>query len=73
LQWVEDPSNQDTIYRRNALRKTILPALSKIQPGAIANLARSAQLLAQTQTLLDRLAQADASTANCSANGAPSK
>jgi tRNA(Ile)-lysidine synthase len=60
LQWVEDPSNQDTIYRRNALRKKILPALCKIQPGAIANLARSAQLLAQTQTLLDRLAQADA-------------
>jgi tRNA(Ile)-lysidine synthase len=60
LQWVEDPSNQNTRYRRNALRKTILPALSKIQPGAIANLARSAQLLAQTQVLLDRLAQEDA-------------
>jgi len=45
LQWVEDPSNQNTRYRRNALRKTILPALSKIQPGAIANLARSSQLL----------------------------
>ncbi len=60
LQWVEDPSNQKTIYRRNALRKTVLPALATIQPGAIANLARSAQLLAQTQTLLDRLAHADA-------------
>ncbi len=60
LQWVEDPSNQKMIYRRNALRKTVLPALATIQPGAIANLARSAQLLAQTQTLLDRLAHADA-------------
>ena len=62
LQWVEDPSNQNTRYRRNAVRKTILPALSKIQPGAIANLARSAQLLAQAQTLLDRLAHEDART-----------
>lgn len=60
LQWVEDPSNQNTIYRRNALRKTIMPALATIQPGAIKNLARSAQLLAQTQTLLDRLAHDDA-------------
>ena len=59
LKWVEDPSNQDTRYRRNAIRKDIIPKLEKIQPGAIANLARSADLLAQSQVLLDRLAKHD--------------
>ena len=33
--------------------------MEKIQPGAIANLARSADLLAQSQVLLDRLAKQD--------------
>lgn len=59
LQWIEDPSNQDTRYRRNALRKQIIPRLEKIQPDAIANLARSAGLMADAQGLLDRLAQQD--------------
>lgn len=59
LKWVEDPSNQNTQYRRNAIRKDIIPRLEKIQPDAIANLARSAKVLAQSQTLLDRLAKQD--------------
>jgi len=59
LNWIEDPSNQSSKYRRNAIRKNILPKLETIQPGVIANLARSADMLAQAQQLLDRLAQQD--------------
>lgn len=59
LKWIEDPSNQNTKYRRNAVRKKIIPALKKIQPEALANMARSAQLLGEAQTLLNRLAQQD--------------
>jgi tRNA(Ile)-lysidine synthase len=62
LKWIDDPSNQDSKYRRNAIRKTIIPALDKLQPEAIANLARSAGLLGEAQTLLDRLARQDAKT-----------
>ena len=62
LKWIEDLSNQDSKYRRNAIRKTIIPALEKIQPEAISNLARSAGLLAEAQTLLDRLAMQDGKT-----------
>ena len=62
LKWIEDPSNQDSKYRRNAIRKTIVPALEKLQPEAIANLARSAGLLGEAQTLLNRLARQDAKT-----------
>jgi tRNA(Ile)-lysidine synthase len=59
LKWIEDPSNRSSKYRRNAIRKSVLPKLESIQPGTTANLARSADLLAQAQQLLDRLAQQD--------------
>jgi tRNA(Ile)-lysidine synthase len=59
LKWIEDPSNQNTQYRRNAIRKFIIPKLEKIQPDAVANLARSAKALADSQLLLDRLAMQD--------------
>lgn len=59
LKWVEDPSNQSVAYRRNAIRKQIIPRLEKIQPEAVSNLARSAELLAQSRKLLDRLAILD--------------
>ena len=62
LKWIEDPSNQDSKYRRNAIRKKIIPALEMIQSEAIANLARSAGLLGEAQTLLDRLARQDGNT-----------
>jgi tRNA(Ile)-lysidine synthase len=59
LKWIEDPSNQDLKYRRNAIRKDVIPRLEKIQPEALANMARSAELLGEAQTLLNRLAQQD--------------
>jgi len=62
LQWIEDPSNQDSKYRRNAIRKKILPALEQIQPEAITNMARSATVLGEAQALLDRLALLDGKT-----------
>lgn len=62
LKWIEDPSNQNTQYRRNAIRKFIIPRLEKIQPDALANLARSAKVLAEAQMLLDRLAKQDGKT-----------
>jgi len=62
LKWIEDPSNQNTQYRRNAIRKNIIPRLQKIQPDAVASLARSAKVLAEAQLLLDRLAKQDGKT-----------
>ena len=59
LKWIEDPSNHDRKYRRNAIRKDIIPKLEKIQPEALANMARSAKLLGEAQALLNRLAQQD--------------
>jgi tRNA(Ile)-lysidine synthase len=59
LTWIEDPSNQDESYRRNAVRKSIMPTLEKFQKGAIENLARSAKHLAEAQGLLNQLADID--------------
>jgi tRNA(Ile)-lysidine synthase len=59
LTWIEDPSNQDESYRRNAIRKSILPSLEKFQKGAIENLARSARHLGEAQGLLNQLADID--------------
>ena len=59
LDWIEDPSNQDESYRRNAVRRSLLPQLEKVQQGAISNLARSARHLAEAQDLLNQLADID--------------
>ena len=59
LKWIEDPSNQDDVFRRNAIRKQIIPKLEKLQSEAVANLARSAGLMGESRILLDRLAQID--------------
>ena len=59
LNWVEDPSNRDTDLRRNFLRQDVIPQLARHWPQASAMLARSATHAAETQVLLDELAQAD--------------
>ncbi|MDP2056265.1 MAG: tRNA lysidine(34) synthetase TilS [Thiobacillus sp.] len=63
LDWVDDESNQDTRYRRNALRQQVMPLLSVHFPGSSATLARAAALQADAAELLDDLAQLDAETA----------
>lgn len=60
LLWMEDESNQDTRFRRNALRQEVLPLLNAHFPGADATLARAAGLQAEAAALLDDLAHLDA-------------
>src|SRR5512143_352035 len=60
LAWVDDESNQDTRYRRNALRQQVMPLLAQHFPGAGRTLARAAALQADAAELLDDLARLDA-------------
>lgn len=60
LTWVDDESNQDTRYRRNALRQQVMPLLARHFPGAGCTLARAASLQADAAELLDDLARLDA-------------
>ncbi|MET1076590.1 MAG: tRNA lysidine(34) synthetase TilS [Pseudomonas sp.] len=57
--WVEDPSNADSHYARNYLRREVLPRLSERWPQAVAGLARSAAHLGEAQGLLAELAELD--------------
>lgn len=59
LRWVEDGSNSDTRFARNALRHDVMPALARHFPGYREALARTARHAAQAQSLLDQLARAD--------------
>lgn len=60
LAWVDDESNQDTRYRRNALRQQVMPLLAQHFPGAGRTLSRAAALQADAAELLDELARLDA-------------
>ena len=59
LQWVEDPSNQQTQFSRNYLRHAVLPAMTARWPQALRSLARTAGHLAEARELLDERAQED--------------
>jgi tRNA(Ile)-lysidine synthase len=63
LSWVEDSSNLDVRFRRNALRQQVMPLLQSHFPGAALTLARAASLQADAAGLLDDLARIDAADA----------
>jgi tRNA(Ile)-lysidine synthase len=59
LDWVEDESNSDTRYARNALRHRVMPALALAFPGFQERFARSAAHAQSAQRLLTELAESD--------------
>jgi len=63
LRFIDDESNLDRRYLRNALRTTVLPALKAIAPQAVPTLARAAAHQGEAALLLDDLAAFDATSA----------
>ena len=59
LQWIEDESNLQERYERNHLRHTVLPLLEKRWPSVQKSFAKSAELLGESQFLLDIMAEND--------------
>ncbi|MCY0387962.1 tRNA lysidine(34) synthetase TilS [Robbsia sp. Bb-Pol-6] len=59
LTWVEDASNRDPRYRRNALRHQVFPAIAAHFPDYRRTLARTARHAAAAQALCDELARDD--------------
>ena len=60
LAFVDDESNADARYRRNALRRDLVPVLRAIAPGYPSPLVRAASLQGEAAALLDDLAAMDA-------------
>ena len=61
LTWVDDESNFDTVFRRNALRHAVFPVLEKHFPDYRRRVAVAAASFAEAAALLDQLAEQDAS------------
>jgi len=59
IRWVEDESNSDPRYARNALRHQVMPALGAAFPGFQQRIARSSAHARSAQRLLDELASQD--------------
>jgi tRNA(Ile)-lysidine synthase TilS/MesJ len=60
IDWVEDESNLDVNYRRNLLRREVVPVLIRLNSNVVANARRAAQLLAEEGEFLDGRAEAAA-------------
>ena len=59
LRWIDDESNADVHFRRNYLRREVMPGLEEKFPGARKALARAAGHFAEAAALLDELAELD--------------
>jgi len=59
LEWRDDASNEEGDYRRNLLRRGLIPELAKIHPAARENVLRTAALLREEAELLDALVDAE--------------
>jgi tRNA(Ile)-lysidine synthase len=59
LAWRDDASNEEANYKRNLLRRDLIPELEKIHPAAKANVLRTATLLREEAELLDSLVDAE--------------
>ena len=59
LNWQEDPSNLDTAFDRNYIRRRVIPVLLERWPSASATMSRSARHCAEVAELIDDLAVLD--------------
>lgn len=59
LHWIEDTSNRDLAYTRNAVRHELLPLMRRRWPRASESLARAGRHAAEALELLDDLAVQD--------------
>ena len=63
LDWIDDPSNADTRFDRNFLRREIVPALAARWPAVSSRLKQSADLASEASALLRELANVDIAAA----------
>ena len=59
LAWRDDTTNEEADYKRNLLRRQLIPELERIHPAAKENVLRTAALLRDEAELLDSLVDAE--------------
>lgn len=68
LRWIEDPSNQDTAFDRNFLRKDVLPLLENRWPELAAGLSTVASMQSNNLQVLEDMASIDLASAMVTRN-----
>lgn len=63
LRWIEDPSNEDTLYDRNFVRKDVVPLLESRWPEAITQLSTVARLQSNNLSVQEDMAAIDMANA----------
>jgi tRNA(Ile)-lysidine synthase len=61
LAWIEDESNQDTVFDRNFIRHEIMPLLKQRWPSILTTIKRSSEHCQEAELLLSEIAQQDLS------------
>jgi tRNA(Ile)-lysidine synthase len=59
LPWRDDASNEEADYKRNLLRRDVIPELERIHPAVKENVLKTAALLREEADLLDSLVDAE--------------
>lgn len=59
LQWIDDPSNQDTSFDRNFLRQDVVPLLQQRWPQVSATIKKSADIQQENLELIQAMAEID--------------
>jgi tRNA(Ile)-lysidine synthase len=59
LAWRDDPTNEEADYKRNVIRRDLIPELERVHPAAKENVLRTAALLREEAELLDSLVDAE--------------
>jgi tRNA(Ile)-lysidine synthase len=59
LAWRDDPGNEEADYKRNLVRRDLVPELEKVHPAAKENVLRTAALLREEAELLDSLVDSE--------------
>lgn len=59
LRCIDDPMNAEARWLRVAIRREVMPALSRIAPAFVRNVARSAALIGEAVDVIAEVAQAD--------------
>ena len=57
LEWIEDPTNNNTSFDRNYLRQKVMPLLSQRWPAVSRTISRSARHCAEAQAIIDEVSE----------------
>jgi tRNA(Ile)-lysidine synthase len=70
LAWRDDASNEEADYKRNLVRRDLIPELERIHPAAKSNVLRTAAVLREESELLDSLVDAELAGSGAAPPGA---